>query len=97
MWHLGNLVWVSGEFELPEFEVLSALRGSATEKHVPLILIGVLECFFRVEGLAFVHYTCYYRDGKKKHFYLIMWKQFNQEDKGGESQEPTGKKVLCLN
>ena len=28
------------------------------------ILIGVLECFFRVKGLAFVHYTCY-RDGKK--------------------------------
>ena len=28
------------------------------------ILIDVLECFFRVKGLAFVHYTCY-RDGKK--------------------------------
>ena len=52
-------------------EVLPALRDSATEKHVPLILIGVLECFFRVNGLAFVHYTCY-RDGKEKRFYLIM-------------------------
>ena len=60
------------------------------------ILIGVLECFFRVSGLAFVHYTRH-GDGKEKHFYLIMWKQFSQEDKGGGSQEPTGKKVFCLN
>ena len=54
-------------FHIPS---LKLLRGGSPHfvaqlpKKARSILIDVLECFFRVKGLAFVHYTCY-RDGKK--------------------------------
>jgi len=72
-------------------EVLPAPRGLATEKHVPLILIGVLECFFRVNGLAFVHYTCY-RDGEKNTSISSCESNSIRRIKGERAKNRQGKK-----
>ena len=68
-----KLASIAGEIQRDVSDCFAEVRHTSwlSYRKTRSILIGVLECFFRVNGLAFAHYTrC--RRGKEKHFYLIM-------------------------